>query len=139
MLLSARLLSDVCGVNRYSYADNVVLMESDSATIYLQLVDISVEPNLRPEGRRYMPVALSTLAVTMKSHDTGATVSKTATQPFPQDPSIWSFDLTATNTLPGTDSLQLALSEPTDDPEAPKVTNGWVQSAITVRPLSPEF
>lgn len=139
MQLSARLLNDVSGVNSFLYADYLGITESDTVTVYLQLVDLSVETQLSPAGRRYMPVASSTLSVVMRSNDTGAMVTKTATQPFLQDPSIWSFSLTTTETLPGTDSLKLTLSEPTGAPGVFKLTHGWVEAAISIKPLAPEF
>jgi hypothetical protein len=134
MLLRARLLSDVTDVNHYDFADYVEANEGDAPTFYFQLVDDSVHQNIRPHGRRYMPPAGTTLSVTLQSIDDASTVTVVATQPFAQDPSIWSIALTAVQVTPGTRAMKLLLTEP-----GPKVTNGYVPQAVVVNPMAPEF
>lgn len=137
MLLSARLLNDCTDLNHFSYVTQVECSEGDSPTVYIQLTDISLDAAEWPRGRRYMPPAGATLSVTLRSLQTNTTLTITAIQPFPQDPSIWSFDLAAVDTVPGTRALKLALTEGAG--LNAKVTQGWVEQAIVVNPMAPEF
>ena len=138
MHLSIQLLSDVVDVNHYSLADVVTLNEGDSPTLYFQLVDISVNKYGNPRGRRYIPPALSSLEVTLRALNTDETLVLNATQPFDRDPSIWSIALDAEDTVPGTRAMKVALSEPVGEDET-VVKNGWVEQAVVVYPMSPEF
>jgi hypothetical protein len=59
-----------------------------------------------------------------------ATLTKTATQPFANDPSIWMFTIAATDPVAGTKRIKLRLTE------GANVTNGVVNSALLVTPSS---
>jgi hypothetical protein len=133
MLLSARMLEDLVDVNHFGFATQVEATEGDSPTFFIQLTDAGLDSAVWPRGRRYMPQAGATLSVTLQVLDSGATVTKVATQPFAQDPSIWSFGLAANECVPGTRALKLMLTE------GLKVTNAWVEQAVVVSPLAPEF
>jgi hypothetical protein len=133
MLLSANLLNDVVDVNHFSVADQLEAMEGDTVQVYFQLVDRSVSWDCSPPGRRYIPQVGATVVVVLRSIDSGLTLTKTCTQPYVNDLSIWTFSIAATESLPGTRSLKLTLTE------GLVVTNGLVEQAIVVAPLSGEF
>jgi hypothetical protein len=57
MLLSARLLEDVCSENKFGYTQTLQWTQGDRPTIYFQAVDKAVEPTLNPPGRRWIPPA----------------------------------------------------------------------------------
>lgn len=106
MNLGARFLENVADVNTWSYLDNVELTEGDAGTVYIQLVDIR-----SPDRRRYMPAAGAVLTCTVDSINDAKKVTRVATQPFAQDPSIWALSLLATDALRGTLNLKLHLAE----------------------------
>ncbi len=113
-LLSCRFLVSVASVNSFTYAQQSTFSEGDSLAIYLQLVDQNQDDPAQgylPAYRRHCPAPGSTLRVTLRNLDAGLQVTKTATQPFPGDASIWSFPVTSADQLRGTISLTLDLLE----------------------------
>ena len=136
MLLSARMLNDVAGVNSYEMVQDVAWTQGDTIDVYLQLIDASLdkaEAGFYPSGRRYMPAASSSLVVSINSIDSTKTYAKTATQPFSQDPSIWKISIASTDQIVGSRDLLLTLTE------GSKVTKGRVKSAISVHSQSESF
>lgn len=133
MRLSARMLDSVAGVNNFNYAQTVELTEGDSPTVYFQLIDASqdrADKGFVPAGRRYMPASGATLTVVLGNIDDARKVTKSCTQPYASDPSIWSFQLLASDTVRGTVNMTLTLTE------SSKVTKGLVQQAISVECLN---
>ena len=129
MLLSARVLNDVATVNSFEVADSVAWTEGDSVQLYLQLVDSSLDTDVRgfyPAGRRYMPPATSSLSVQLQSIDSSKTITRLATQPFPEDASIWVISILATDTLHGSPQMVLTLTEPS------RTVRGTVKNAIKI-------
>src|SRR4051812_12653488 len=115
MLLSARFLNDVSSVNSFEMATAAEIYAGDAQTVYMQLIDASLDrsdQSFNPAGRRYMPPAGSTLQVTFLNVDDAKTVVRTASQPFAQDPSIWSIPILSTDPLAGTAAMNLVLTEP---------------------------
>lgn len=125
MLLSARILADVANVNVFRYADVAEFTDGDGPAIYFQLIDSSQDRNMRPAGRRYMPSAGATLQVTLDAIDDAQKITRFATQPFANDPSIWMLQLQSTDKVAGTRSLVLVLTE------SGKVTRGIAQGVIS--------
>lgn len=114
MLLSARFLNDVANVNSFEYAQVGQFTEGEATSIYFQLIDASLDGALKgfaPAGRRYIPATGATLSVVVNSIDDGKKITRVATNPFPDDRSIWKLDFLATDTISGTASLQLTLTE----------------------------
>ncbi len=115
MQLSARFLIDVASVNSYEVVPSVEWTVGDNQTLYFQLVDAALdrlEQGYNPPGRRYMPAATATVQLSMLNIDDAKKVVRFCSQPFPQDPSIWSVALLPTDPLRGTVSLKLLLTEP---------------------------
>jgi hypothetical protein len=114
MLLSARILTNVNGVNDYDYADSAEFVEGDTPSIYFQLVDASRDRALEgfvPAGRRYVPASGATLQVVIDSVDDAKKVTRAASQPFANDPSIWRVTVLTTDVIKGTKRLLLTLTE----------------------------
>lgn len=130
MLLSARILKDVAGVNSFEYTNTVGEMtEGDSQTLYIQLIDASLDTpgqGFNPNGRRYVPASGATLSLVFGNIDDAKKVMRAATQPFPGDLSIWSVSILSTDKLRGTVSLSLTLTE------GVKVTRGRIANALSV-------
>ena len=115
MLLSARPLRDVADVNHFRIADQWQFSQGDSAPLYLQLIDKSLdlaEEGGKPPFRRYVPQAGSSLQITFESLDLAKRIIRYATQPFPQDGSIWKITLLPSDILRGTLTICLRLTEP---------------------------
>ena len=130
MLLSARMLSDVGGVNIFEVADKAQFTQGDETTIYFQLIDASLDTPAKgfsPSGRRFMPAAGATLSVVFDNINDAKKITRAATQPFALDASIWAVQVFSTDAIaPGTVSLTLTLTE------GPKVTKGIVLGAVGV-------
>jgi len=114
MLLSARFLNDVANVNSFEYAQVGQFTEGEASSVYFQLIDASVDGALKgfsPAGRRYIPATGATLSVVVNSIDDSVKITRAATNPFPDDRSIWKLDFLSTDKITGTASLQLTLTE----------------------------
>jgi hypothetical protein len=118
MLLSARMLNGVADVNHFEAVQTLEFTQGDAPDIYFVLVDASADKALNPAGRRFVAGAGATLQVTLQDIDSSVTLVKYATQPFPEDKSIWKFsfdpvtDSAAMAGLVGTYALKLKLTEP---------------------------
>lgn len=129
VLLSARFLVGVAGVNSFQYAERLSFTQGDTNTVYFQLLDLNLDTAAQgysPPGRRYSAAAGATLTVLLDNLDTGRLVQKVATVPFAGDRSIWSFGVTATDQLVGTVALRLQLTE------GSTVSNGVVSAGLSV-------
>jgi len=134
MLLSALFLVDVGSVNIFRESSYCQISEGDSSTIYLQLRDTSVntaQEGYKPTGRRYMPAAGASLKVYIdNSLDGGKVVTKSASQPYATDTSIWSFVIQATDAISGTKNVRLELNE------GGKITRGIIQGGIRAQSVT---
>ena len=134
MLLSCRFLNKVADVNTFFYTNQLNFTQGDTPTIYLQIVDASVDlpsEGFNPPYRRYMPQPGATLKITLDNLNTSKKVVRFATQPFPLDPSIWSFPILSTDQIVGTVSVLLQLTE------GSTVTNGTMIGGIGVNSQNP--
>jgi hypothetical protein len=134
MLLSARLLNHYANINQFEQALQLEFTEGDPVTVYLQLVDLTKNKENKPlTGMRYVPASGSTLSVVIKSVDGTKTLTKTATNPEAGDRSVWSFSLSSTDSVKGTVSLQLTLTE------GAVVKRGRVDNALMAYPLTQAY
>lgn len=130
MLLSARILKDCANVNSYEYGDSAQFTKGDVVDVYFQLIDASLDTaseNFIPPGRRYIPAVGATLVAVVENIDDAKKITRTVTQPFAQDGSIWKISLLASDTIEGTANLRLTLTE------GPKVTKGLLKSAFKIQ------
>lgn len=132
-MLSARLLNAVQDVNHFDTVNAVEATEGDQVTVYLQLVDASLDRDKAPKGRRYIPASGAMLTVVVQHIDDAKKLVKPASMPFPTtDPSIWSFVVNSTDTsVRGTVDLVLTLQEGT------VVRNARLQSAMRFQTVVP--
>lgn len=129
MLLSAYMLNNVSDVNHFDVVQSVQYTQGDTTYIYFQLIDSSVNPSTQgfcPSGRRYVPAVGATLVVTLQSIDSTKTATKTATQPFTTDPSIWRISMASTDQLVGSRDMLMALTE------SGVLTHGRVRAAVSI-------
>jgi len=129
MLLGARMLIDVQGVNSFEVTPAAEFYAGDPATVYFQLIDQSLDRSIdgfNPPGRRYMPSPGATLNCVVQSIDDNKRVTRFATQPFANDPSMWALQFLASDLIKGTCNLYLTLTEGT------VVRSGTVKCAIKI-------
>ena len=115
MSLSARPLKDVCSVNRYRTTDVWQMSVGDTAPLYLQLIDTTLDTSdegFKPAYRRHAAAVGATLQITFESLDSARTIVRMATLPYPnQDSSIWRITLLPTDKIRGTVQMRLKLVE----------------------------
>ena len=115
MKLKITPLIDAMGVNDFVYATEIQSTVGTPIDLYFQLFD--AEKNLsshgwNPDGLRYMPPVNSTLQVIFQNVDDLGVINRFASQPFPQDPSIWKVTVLATDPIQGTVNMRFILTEP---------------------------
>lgn len=133
MLLSARLLNDVASVNSWEPAEVAEFTAGDTVDVYFVLIDSSLDKAIQgfsPAGRRYVPATGATMSVTVESVDDSQAITRLATQPFPQDGSIWKLSILSTDTISGTANLRLRLTE------GGVVKTGLVKNALRIHPAT---
>lgn len=127
MLLSARMLNNVNGANSFSEDLQTRFTEGDRPTIYLQLVD------KQSSLHRYLPATGASLSVVITNVNNSKTYTKTAINPYPNDTSIWSFQMLSTEEIKGSISLRLVLTE------GAVITYGLVRDALLIQPFNASF
>lgn len=130
MLLSARMLNAVAGVNSFEIVDSARFSQGDTVTIYFQLVDSSLDTSSRgfsPSGRRYIPATGATLQVILTNIDDAVQVVRYATVAYPADDrSIWSVSVLSSDKIAGTADMVLKLTE------GGVITNGRLIAALRI-------
>ena len=132
MLLSARMLAQVCDVNTFNYANQVEWTSGDTVRVYFQLLDMSqdkAQQGFKLAGKRYMPAAVvpAVLSVTIDNIDDAIKITRYAVQAFPtSDPSIWYVPVVGTDTISGCCALRLSLNE------NGVVTKGFLEAAVHI-------
>lgn len=124
MLLTAKMLHNVAGVNAFDSADALRFTEGDSTPLTFVLVDAALG------GRRYVAPAGSTLQVTLFNVDDDIQIVRAASQPFSGDLSMWRLTLLTTDIIRGTVTMGLKLTEP--DGLGTKVIYGRLENALRV-------
>ena len=129
MLLGARMLDQVGNVNQFKVVDSIEFTQGDTATVYIQLVDLTKDKAVEgfvPSGRRYVPAAGATLSIKLDNIDDALALTRTATLPFTGDSSIWSFSVLATDKIQGTCALSLTLNE------SGIITRGRIEAVVLI-------
>jgi hypothetical protein len=114
MILSARFLNDVNNINSFQTVEVGQFTEGDSASVFFQLIDSTLDlanKGFNPPGRRFIPATGATLQVIVDSIDDSKKITRSATNPFPDDRSIWKLDFLASDKISGTANFQLVLTE----------------------------
>ncbi len=133
MLLTGRILINVADVNTWEYADEARFTQGDQTYVYFQLIDAEKDKSAKLPGKRYTPASGSVLTMTIHSIDAAKTYAKVATQPFPGDLSIWRIQVLSTDTIVGTASMKISLTETS------VVTRGVIKNALSITAQSNGF
>lgn len=92
MRLGVKMLDSSSTLNNLMYLNQVQINPGDTATVIFQIVDLD------KGGQRFIPASGATMQINLVSIDQSKNVQKIPTNPFADDRSIWSFNLTATDT-----------------------------------------
>tara|TARA_R100000951_G_scaffold112718_1_gene113482 strand:- start:12058 stop:12447 length:390 start_codon:yes stop_codon:yes gene_type:complete len=106
MKLSAKFLINVSDVNNFDFADQWDISEGSAHKLYFQLTD------KQKDDLRYLSQAtvIDAVTVTFLSIDDNSEITKTATQEFADDKSIWSIELLATE-IPNAGAVKMSITE----------------------------
>lgn len=130
MKLSCRFLTNVANVNSFQYLTQFEAQEGFAGDIYFQIIDATVDRSdqgFSPPGRRYVPSAGATLTVKFDNINDAKVVSRVATNPFPNDLSIWKVSVLASDPIVGTVTMALTLNE------GGVVSSGFINGALRVQ------
>lgn len=100
MRLGIRMLSNNSSLNQLFYVNQVnVNPGENNYPIYFQLVDLDQQdPAQQKAPIRYIPISSATMSIVLNSLNVANTLTKIPSNPFPDDRSIWSFNLLAADT-----------------------------------------
>jgi len=99
MFLDGSMLVNVQSVNSFQRANQVSVRSGNPGTLYLQLTD-GDQTDANGISLRYMPNAGATMTITVDNiSGTNNLINRVASQPFTQDPSIWSVSILSTDVL----------------------------------------
>lgn len=105
MKLSAKFLKNVANVNCFDYVSQWDIAEGSAQRLYFQLVD------KHKDDLRYLTQAtVISLTLIFPSIDEDVEITKTATQAFADDKSIWYIDLSASE-VPNSGAVKFNLTE----------------------------
>ena len=111
MFLKIQMLANVANFNSFGFATEVRMTQGNAKTVYFRLVDSEQNETGTPPGIRYIPASGATISIDFLNIDDSKKFSRAATNPFPEDTSIWAIDLLSTDPLKGTVSLKVNLVE----------------------------
>jgi len=126
-MLAFRPLDLVSDVNHFRYTTEIRIASGDAGYFYFQLYDPTLNREVNgfiPGGLRYMPAAGTTVVATVLNLDSTKQFSRSMTQPYALDPSIWRLQYLATDPIEGTVALKFVVSE------SGKSSTIFLQSAI---------
>ena len=104
MRLSAKILKNVNNVNSWIYTSQAYLSQGSANSMFVQLVDLDQSNDPTNEKSvafpqspiRYMPLGtVLALEATFPNLEDEVRFTVIGSQPFPQDRSIWKFDITS--------------------------------------------
>ena len=131
MRLGIQMLNNSSSLNNLIVQNQTQINPGESTTVYFQLVDLD-QKNGNCPAPRYIPAAGAIVQIQLTSVDTAKNIIKFATQPFPQDTSIFSFNLSASETQYGAGvNMKVTLNE------SGNIKIGIAESAIIFGPKSP--
>ena len=91
MRLGIQMLDSNSSLNNLMYKNQAFIVPGETATIMFQLMDLD-------QNQRYIPSNIATVNCTISSINSANSLSKVASSAFAQDGSVWSFNLSTTET-----------------------------------------
>jgi hypothetical protein len=93
-MLHLKILNSNTSLNNLDFVTSWQFNPGDSASVYLQIVDLDSNGYVDGMYNRYVPLPGSTLYVTLPTADNMTSLSFYASNPFPSDTSIFQITLT---------------------------------------------
>jgi hypothetical protein len=106
MKLSAKFLKNVANVNCFDYTKQWDISEGSSHTLHFQIID-KLKSDLRYLSQATL---IDSVSVIFLSIDETTEITKTATQSFSDDKSIWHIDLDASE-VPNSGAVKFSIVE----------------------------
>lgn len=108
MMLSAKMLKNVDSLNAWASTEQWVVRNNEgvgeNVSLYFQLVDLD------RESIRYIASTGATMQVTFPNLDDSLVITVNASNPFPEDRSIWKVDLLSTQ-MPSSGNVKFSITE----------------------------
>lgn len=95
MRLGIKMLNNTSLLNSLQYLNQVQINPGETYTVYFQLVDLDASSTC---PLRYIPATGAQMGIMLTSIDQAKNISKIPTNPFADDRSIWSFNLSSNET-----------------------------------------
>lgn len=129
MQLGIQLINSDSTLNNFQVIPEAIIVPGSTATVRFQL--IKLDPH-NDNTHRYIPAAGASLQIKIYSVNTANIITKTATQPWSEDKSVWEFSLNTTETqkVSGV-NLELTLTE------GAQVYKFWAKNVLSILPASP--
>jgi hypothetical protein len=105
MKLSAKFLKNVSNINNFQYVNQWDISEGSANRLYFQIID-----KLKDNLRFITQATTYSVSVTFLSIDSNSEITKSATQPFADDKSIWYIDLAA-NEVPNSGAVKFSITQ----------------------------
>ncbi len=100
MFLSGSMLRNVQNVNSFIRANQISVRSGNPTTLYLQLTDADQIVSDNGDFLRYIPASGATMTITVDNiSGTNNLINRAASQPYAQDPSVWSVTILSTDVL----------------------------------------
>lgn len=98
MRLGIQMLNNSSLVNSLLYLNQVIINPGETSTVYFQLVDLDSQHGANCPALRYISASGATMSIKLTSINVANNISKIPFNPFPDDRSIWAFNLSAVET-----------------------------------------
>lgn len=108
MKLGLILLKNVNSVNSFDEVDQLDVTSGNAFTLYFRLVD--EDQPLANSALRYIPASGASVSVLIKNIDEAQNISRVASNPFPEDKSIFSMPILSTDNI-GSSTIDIKLTE----------------------------
>jgi hypothetical protein len=108
MKLGLVLLKNVNSVNSFTEVDQLEVTSGNAFTLYFRLID--EDQPLTESALRHIPASGASVSVLIKNIDESYNIDRTASNPFPEDKSIFSMPILATDEI-GSSTIDIKLTE----------------------------
>ena len=109
MKLSAKFLKNVADVNSFQYVSQWDISEGSTQKLYFQIID-----KLKEDIRYMSQATVYSIELVFPSIDEDVTITKSATQAFADDKSIWYVELLASE-VPNSGAVKFKLTKDGED------------------------
>jgi hypothetical protein len=130
MRLGIQMLNSSSTVNSVLPVNQIQVNPGETSSVYFQLVDLD-QKNGNCPASRYMPMTGATLSILLTSLNAANNLTKLPTNPFPQDTSVWSFNLSASDT-----AIMAGINMKATLTEGPNVRIANAEAVVIVGPKS---